>query len=150
MVPGLEQADFLRFGSLHRNTYVNAPSTLNELELKAQSGVYLAGQIAGVEGYVESAACGLWLGLSLAAQCKGSPIELPPQTSAIGALLGHLRSESKHFQPSNVNFGLMPALECRAPKRKRKELYAQRTQLAFSDWYERTKSILSRLQLSNS
>ncbi len=148
MVPGLEEADFLRFGSLHRNTYVNAPRVLQELELKAMPGVFLAGQISGVEGYVESAACGLWLGLALAAKLKKLPLEIPPQISAIGALLSHLRTEAKHFQPSNVNFGLMPGLEQRAPKRKRKELYAQRTQQAFSGWLERATPVLRQLSLA--
>ncbi len=150
MIPGLEEAEFLRFGSLHRNTYVNAPGVLTELELKTRPGVFLAGQISGVEGYVESAACGLWLGLALAARCRELPLETPPQTSAIGALLSHLRTETKHFQPSNVNFGLMPALKQRAPKRKRKELYAQRTRQSFADWYERNKSTLQQIQAASS
>jgi methylenetetrahydrofolate--tRNA-(uracil-5-)-methyltransferase len=130
MIPGLEQAEFLRLGSIHRNTYVNAPLVLNEdLSLKAAPQVYLAGQITGVEGYLESAACGLWVGLHLA---KG--VGHAPETSAIGALMAHLRRPVKKFQPSNANFGLMPDLKKRAPKKKRKELYAARTREDFAAW----------------
>lgn len=135
MIPGLERAEFLRLGSIHRNTYVNAPQVLNErLELKARPGVYLAGQITGVEGYVESAACGLWLGLSLAARlAKGLELPLPPLETALGALLGHLRTEAKNFQPSNVHFGLMPQIG-KVKKKLRKEKYAERGREAFSGW----------------
>lgn len=136
MIPGLENAEFLRLGSIHRNTYVNAPKVLDHLELKARPGVYLAGQITGVEGYLESAACGLWLGMMLAAKISGETVQEPPEESALGALLGHLRSEAKKFQPSNVNFGLMPDLKKRAPKKKRKELYSQRAQEAFAAWLD--------------
>ena len=132
MIPGLEQAEFLRLGSIHRNTYVLAPEVLTPtLELKQRPGTYLAGQISGVEGYLESAATGLWLGLFLAGQR-----ELPPLETAIGALLSHLRTPAKHFQPSNVHFGLMPALNKKAPKKKRKELYAQRAREVWKRWIE--------------
>lgn len=130
MIPGLEQAEFLRLGSIHRNTYVQAPAVLGPgLELLSRSGIYLAGQITGVEGYLESAATGLWLGLSLAGK-----VSAPPRETALGALLGHLRTEAKNFQPSNVHFGLMPALNQRAPKKKRKELYALRAQEIWHAW----------------
>lgn len=134
MIPGLENAEFLRMGSIHRNTYVLAPEVLTPaLELKNRPGTYLAGQISGVEGYLESAATGLWLGLFLAGKA-----ELPPQETALGALLGHLRTPAKRFQPSNVHFGLMPALNKKAPKKKRKELYAQRAREAWKEWRGRT------------
>ena len=135
MIPGLEQAEFLRLGSIHRNTYVNAPQVLSErLELFARPGVYLAGQITGVEGYVESAACGLWLGLALAARLgPGVVLPPPPPETALGALLGHLRAEAANFQPSNVHFGLMPGLG-RVRKRERKERYAERARTAFAAW----------------
>ena len=132
MIPGLEQADFLRLGSIHRNTYVRAPEILTpELELLVRPKIYLAGQISGVEGYLESAATGLWLGLFLAGK-----IELPPVETALGALLGHLRTLSKYFQPSNINFGLMPALNLRASKAKRKELYALRAREVWENWLQ--------------
>ena len=132
MIPGLERAEFLRLGSIHRNTYVKAPEVLAEdLRLLARPGTYLAGQISGVEGYLESAATGLWLGLALAGK-----IGLPPVETALGALLGHLRTPAKHFQPSNVHFGLMPALNRKAPKKKRKELYAQRAREAWARWLD--------------
>ena len=130
MIPGLEHAEFLRLGSIHRNTYVLAPEVLTPaLELRNRPGAYLAGQISGVEGYLESAATGLWLGLHLAGK-----LDLPPQETALGALLGHLRTPAKHFQPSNVHFGLMPALNRKAPKKKRKELYAQRAREVWKSW----------------
>ena len=130
MIPGLEHAEFLRLGSIHRNTYVTAPEVLTPtMELKNRPGTYLAGQISGVEGYLESAATGLWLGLFLAGKA-----DLPPQETAMGALLSHLRTPAKRFQPSNVHFGLMPALNRKAPKKKRKELYAQRAREVWAGW----------------
>jgi methylenetetrahydrofolate--tRNA-(uracil-5-)-methyltransferase len=136
MIPGLENADFLRLGSIHRNTYVNAPEVLDEtLQLRSRPGFYLAGQITGVEGYLESAACGLWLGLSLSRRIKGAEVTVPPVETALGALLGHLRTKpEKQFQPSNVNFGLMPGLQQKMKKKFRKEAYGQRAQEAFAAW----------------
>ena len=136
LIPGLEKAEFIRFGSMHRNTFVNAPMVLtNNLALKTAPDIFLAGQITGVEGYVESAACGLWLGLHLA---SGKTLPLPPVESALGALLGHLRTPAKHFQPSNVQYGLMPELGERARKADRKALYADRARAAFSSWRRET------------
>ncbi len=138
MVPGLEKAEFVRLGSMHRNTFVNAPKVLaQDLSLLANPRIYLAGQICGVEGYVESAACGLWLGKHLAAKAQGRSLAPPPEESALGALLGHLRRPVKRFQPSNVQFGLMPELNVRAGKANRKELYARRAREAFAAWLER-------------
>lgn len=136
MIPGLENAEFLRLGSIHRNTYVNAPEVLTEeLELKSRPGVFLAGQITGVEGYLESAACGLWLGMLLSARNEGRTLDHPPAETALGALMNHLRTEPhKRFQPSNVNFGLMPGLKKRIPKKLRKEAYAKRAREAFAAW----------------
>lgn len=131
-IPGLAHAEFLRMGSIHRNTYVLAPEVLTPtLELRGRPGTYLAGQISGVEGYLESAATGLWLGLFLAGKR-----DLPPVETALGALLSHLRTPAKHFQPSNVHFGLMPALNRKAPKKKRKELYAQRAREVWKRWMD--------------
>jgi len=136
MIPGLKHAEFLRLGSIHRNTYVDAPTVLTEeLELRARPGVYLAGQITGVEGYLESAACGLWVGRMLAAKLAGATLAPPPSVTALGALLSHLRTPpAKSFQPSNAHFGLMPDLNRRAGKKIRKELYGQRARDAFADW----------------
>lgn len=130
MLPGLEHAEFARLGSIHRNTYVDAPRVLTpDLELAARPGVYLAGQITGVEGYLESAACGLWLGLHL-----GRGLSAPPVETALGALLNHLRTPVKKFQPSNVNYGLTPDLTERAKKDSRKALYAARARAAWTNW----------------
>jgi len=130
MIPGLENALFARLGSIHRNTYVDAPKVLTrDLELAARPGVYLAGQITGVEGYVESAACGLWLGLHLA-----QGVSAPPEETALGALLAHLQRPVKKFQPSNVNYGLTPELAERAKKDGRKALYAERARAKWTRW----------------
>jgi len=134
LIPGLENAEFERMGSIHRNTYVDAPKALANLELKARPGVFLAGQITGVEGYVESAACGLWLGMHLGGRLNGRDVPPPPPECAHGALLAHLGTEAKNFQPSNVQFGLMPPLNAKANKKKRKGLYAERAAKAWAGW----------------
>lgn len=135
LIPGLEKAEFIRFGSMHRNTYVNAPQVLNaELALNARPNIHLAGQITGVEGYVESAACGLWLGMLLVAHYQGRSLSAPPPETALGALLEHLRVPIKKFQPSNVHFGLMPDLPERAKKADRKALFSQRARESFAAW----------------
>jgi len=140
LIPALHAARFTRFGSIHRNTFVNAPKVLNDrLELLARPGVFLAGQITGVEGYVESAACGLWLGLSLAARRGGRELPQPPRETALGALLGHLQTDAKHFQPSNVNFGLTPPLPERMRKADRKHAYPERARTAFAMWKTEAK-----------
>ena len=113
MLPGLGDSVFARFGSIHRNTYVNAPIQLDDrLQLKAQPGVHLAGQMAGVEGYVESAALGFLVGVDVARAQLGQPRVAPPPETAHGALLQHLQNaDAKHFQPMNVNYGLFPVLD---------------------------------------
>lgn len=112
MIPGLENAVFHRLGSLHRNTYVDAPELLDPyLRLRKAPWVMLAGQITGVEGYLESAAMGLWAGLNLGLRLKGRTPSPPPQDTAIGALVGHLQSRGgRRFEPMNMNFGLLPPL----------------------------------------
>jgi methylenetetrahydrofolate--tRNA-(uracil-5-)-methyltransferase len=143
LVPGLEKAEFIRYGSMHRNTYVNAPLVLAEdLSLKRRPDVFLAGQICGVEGYVESAASGLWLGLLLAARACGRKIAPPPPQCALGALLEHLRRPARYFQPSNAHFGLMPELEEKTTKKNRREIYADRAEAAFALWLAGLKDIL--------
>lgn len=138
LIPGLEQAEFLRLGSMHRNTYVDSPKVLGpDLELKGRAGVHLSGQITGVEGYLESAATGLWLGMKLAVQGREIALPEPPADTALGALLNHLGRIEKNFQPSNINFGLFPALNVRAKKARRKELHAERAQKSFAAWKKR-------------
>ncbi len=150
IVPGLNNAEFARFGSMHRNTYINAPECLGaDLSLNGSPKTFLAGQICGVEGYVESVASGLWLGLLLSARAKGIDLTPPPEESALGALLGHLRKATRKFQPSNIHFGLMPPLALPLRKKERKTLYATRAKEAFNAWLELNKaSLLYRLKQS--
>ena len=130
-LPALSEAVFARFGSVHRNTYVNAPKRLTAtLETRARPGLYLAGQLAGVEGYVESAALGLLAGIHAACAARGVAAPLPPDETAHGALLQYLQNaDPKHFQPMNVNFGLFPALagvRKKLRKREKNERLAER------------------------
>lgn len=120
-LPGLGSAVFARYGSVHRNTYLNAPACLApSLELRARPGLYVAGQLSGVEGYLESAAIGLLAGVFAAFAYAGSEPPHVPETTALGALLRHLReADPKHFAPMNVNYGLFPSLA--APPRDRRE-----------------------------
>jgi len=122
-LPGLEKAVFARFGSVHRNTYINAPKRLCEtLELRARAGLYVAGQMAGVEGYVESAALGLLCGINAARAALGDEPVSAPRETAHGALLHHLLdAEAKNFQPMNVNYGLFPPLPASARSKGRKK-----------------------------
>jgi methylenetetrahydrofolate--tRNA-(uracil-5-)-methyltransferase len=112
LIPGLENAEFMRFGSVHRNTFVNSPAVLDDaFQLKARPGVFLAGQVAGVEGYVESAACGLCIGVLAAQRALGQQLTPPPETTALGALLLHLRRPAKDYQPSNIVWSMFPDVE---------------------------------------
>lgn len=108
LIPGLENAEFIRFGSIHRNTYVCAPSVLRpDLSLRKHPTVYLAGQLTGVEGYLESAACGLLAAIFILQRLRGQPHNAPPANTALGALLRHvIGSEPEQYQPSNIHFGL--------------------------------------------
>jgi len=120
-IPGLEKAVFARLGGLHRNTFIDSPKVLDKgLRLKARPSLRFAGQITGVEGYVESAALGLLAGRLAAADRAGRTLATPPPTTALGALVGHitgghLEGEPRSFQPMNINYGLLPPIE--APKR---------------------------------
>ncbi|MDX1648752.1 MAG: FAD-dependent oxidoreductase, partial [Myxococcota bacterium] len=130
-LPGMAGAVFARFGSVHRNTYVNAPRQLTDtLELRARPGLFLAGQMAGVEGYVESAALGYMVGVNALCRARGETPPRPDPRTAHGALLAHLREASpKGFQPMNVNYGLFPPLEDaprRLPKREKNARLADR------------------------
>ncbi len=116
MIPGLENAEFARLGGIHRNTFINSPKVLNDqLQLKSQPRLRFAGQVTGVEGYVESAAMGLIAGRMAAANARGEVLPPPPATTALGALIGHitgghLAAAGGTFQPMNVNFGLFPEI----------------------------------------
>jgi methylenetetrahydrofolate--tRNA-(uracil-5-)-methyltransferase len=140
MIPALANARYERFGSVHRNTFVNAPQALAEdLSLRAAPGVHLAGQICGVEGYVESAASGLCLGIHLAGRLLGRDLPLPPRTTALGSLLSHLSRPNDDFQPSNVVFSMFPPLEDnrRMGKRDRHALLAERALADLNPWLAR-------------
>lgn len=136
-IPGLEQAEFARLGGLHRNTFINSPRLLDvSLRLKAMPRLRFAGQITGVEGYVESAAIGLLAGRFAAAERLGHDITPPPLETAFGALLSHITggAEADTFQPMNVNFGLFPALEKRVHKSQRKQAMSTRALDAINGW----------------
>jgi len=129
MIPGLENAEFVRYGAMHRNTFINAPVLLKPtLELASERGIFMAGQITGVEGYVESTAAGIIAGINALCYLKNKePLVFPPET-AMGALVNYITSaDPKNFQPMNVNFGLFPPLQGKIPKKKKRELYAERS-----------------------
>jgi len=136
MINGLQNAEFLRYGSIHRNTFINSPLFLNkDLTLKMSNNLYIAGQISGVEGYIESTAMGMIAGINAALRLQGKKILNVPETTAHGALIRHItESESRHFQPSNINFGLFSlpekALKIRDKKLK-KQILVER---ALKDW----------------
>lgn len=161
MIPGLEQAEFARLGGLHRNTFLNSPKLLDgSLRLRADARLRFAGQITGVEGYVESAAIGLIAGRFAVAEQTGAPLSAPPPTTALGALLahitgGHLSADgedgSRSFQPMNVNFGLFPPMSVpRQPRSKgprggksfaRKRAMSERALADLDRWLQGTSSI---------
>lgn len=136
-IPGLENAEFARLGGLHRNTFIKSPELLDGvLRLKSHPHVRFAGQVTGVEGYVESAACGLMAGIFAANEINNLEIKLPPPTTALGSLLNHITggAESATFQPMNINFGLMPELSTRVRKHQRKEAYCERALADLGEW----------------
>jgi len=136
MIPGLEKAEFVRLGSLHRNTFVNSPQLLREtLQLKDHPQIFLAGQITGVEGYVESAAIGLLAGISASLWVKGRRMITPSPKTAIGALLHYItHADPTTFQPMNANFGLFPHLERRAKGKQKRRLLATRGLKEIESW----------------
>ncbi|BCR06365.1 methylenetetrahydrofolate--tRNA-(uracil-5-)-methyltransferase TrmFO [Desulfuromonas versatilis] len=138
-IPGLESARFARLGSVHRNTFINAPTCLDRtLQLKSDPRIFFAGQISGVEGYVESAAMGFLAGIFAPRLQRGETAPLPPASTALGALLSHLADSSpENFQPMNVNYGLFPPLEGRKMKRADRRLaMAERALSELAPWWE--------------
>ena len=136
-IPGLENAEFLRYGSIHRNSYLNAPATLlPHLALRDDPHVLFAGQLTGVEGYTESTATGLLAGVNLSRLLAGEEPVLPPPTTMLGALYRYLReADPRHFQPMNANFGLVDELPERVrDKRVKKERLAERALAAMAEW----------------
>ena len=135
-IPGLEQAEFVRLGSIHRNTFVCAPEVLEPtLQMQKNNAVFLAGQLSGVEGYVESTAMGLLAGINSVAFIQGKEISIPPAETAHGALIQHLTAtEPKYFQPSNVNFGLFPPIGKKMKKRDRGAYRSKLALEAFELW----------------
>lgn len=140
-LPGLEKALFLRYGSVHRNTFVNAPLILSStLYLNGRDNIYLAGQITGVEGYVESAATGLLAALFLTARIRKIALPEMNRKFALGALLSHLRSNYENFQPSSIHYGLFDKKECRKKRERREFIYKQEI-TAFSEFLEHLKKV---------
>ena len=144
LIPGLEQARFLRYGQIHRNTYINSPTLLTPtLQMKNHPQVLIAGQICGVEGYVESIATGLLAGLNAAAMAADSEPTPPPRASAFGSLIHYVtQADAKNFQPANITFDLLPALATRV--RDRKERHRQQCESAlneFQGWWDRVSAL---------
>ncbi len=137
LIPGLEQAEFLRFGSLHRNTFINAPQLLrNTLQFKARGTLFFAGQLVGVEGYTDSAAMGGLAGINAARGLAGLSLVVPPPTTAHGCLLSYITTaDPRHFQPMNTNFGLFPPLAAPVRDKERKrQLISQRALEDHAAW----------------
>ena len=139
MIPALKKADFLRFGRMHRNTYLNSPGLLDsQYRLKKNKNISFAGQISGVEGYVESTASGMLVGLSICAETMGEEV-LFPQKTAIGALAAYISNESiVNFQPMNINFGIIESLDYRVKgKREKNTAISQRALKCIDEIRER-------------
>ncbi|MCL5005633.1 MAG: methylenetetrahydrofolate--tRNA-(uracil(54)-C(5))-methyltransferase (FADH(2)-oxidizing) TrmFO [Acidobacteria bacterium] len=141
MIPGLEKAEFLRFGQIHRNTYINAPKLLEaDLSLRAAPQVFIAGQLSGVEGYVECIATGLLAGLALAHRVRQKPFAPPPRTTALGSLVHYITHASPdHYQPANIAFDLLPPIEglprhIARDRRARRERQCERALADLADW----------------
>ena len=149
LIPGLEHAEFVRFGMIHRNTYINGPTVLRATwQTRSRDDLFFAGQISGVEGYVESAASGLVAGRNAAALALGREPSAPPRETAIGALGFYVANANpKHYEPSNITFGIMPPPVStsggRVPKKKadRKTLYAERALAALDDWIHSSSAV---------
>lgn len=143
LIPGLEQAEFVRFGMVHRNTYVNGPAVLTDTwQVRCRPTLFFAGQMSGVEGYVESAASGLLAGVNAAAMARGEAVSVPPRTTAIGALAYYVsHANPAHYDPSNITFGIMEPLAARdgrpeKNKLARKVLISERALAALDRWMQ--------------
>ncbi len=138
LIPGLEQVEFVRYGSLHRNTFIDAPRLLHgTLQLKSDPRIFFAGQITGVEGYMESTAMGLLAGINAVRSLKGQQITPPPPTTALGALVGHITNTyAREYQPMNINFGLLPPLRQRGGRREKRMRMAERALRDLEAWKE--------------
>jgi methylenetetrahydrofolate--tRNA-(uracil-5-)-methyltransferase len=155
LIPGLEHAEFVRFGMIHRNTYINGPTVLRETwQTRTHEDLFFAGQISGVEGYVESAASGLLAGRNAAALALGEPISVAPRTTAIGALAYYVsHAEARNYQPANIAFGIIPPLVPtaggRVPRKKadRKVALSERALADLDAWMNPNSPIH---QLTNS
>lgn len=149
MIPGLENARFLRYGQIHRNTYINSPALLREtLQMKAHPRVLFAGQICGVEGYVESIATGLIAGMHASAMVAGTEPVAPPRVSAFGSLAHYVtHADAKNFQPANITFDLLPALANRVRDREeRRRMHCELALRHFDQWMERTQMLAGELR----
>jgi methylenetetrahydrofolate--tRNA-(uracil-5-)-methyltransferase len=145
MIPGLEKAEFFRLGAIHRNTFIDTPSLLsNRLQLKSRPNIYFAGQITGVEGYVESASMGLLASLSAVAEIMGKDYMPPPRDTALGALINYLTTaSSKNFQPMNINFGLFWVQEMRIKnKQERNQKIAANAMAQIKKWRQEFKDTI--------
>ena len=138
MIPGLERAEFLRFGQIHRNTYLNAPRLLaDDLSLRGAAHVFIAGQLSGIEGYVECMATGLLAGMALAQRARGEAFVPPPRTTALGSLVHYLtHARPADFQPANISFDLLPSIDDlpRAVARDRRARRQRQCERALQDW----------------
>src|SRR5512147_582712 len=137
-IPGLAEAEFLRFGSIHRNSYLNSPASLGPaLTARDDDRLFFAGQLTGVEGYTESLGTGLLAGINLARRLAGKRSLVPPPTTMLGGLYRYLRdADPAHFQPMNANFGLLEPLEGKVKKDRKKELLVERAQAEFGRFLE--------------
>jgi methylenetetrahydrofolate--tRNA-(uracil-5-)-methyltransferase len=152
MIPGLESAEYLRYGSIHRNSYLNSPASLGPgLTAKDDDRLFFAGQITGVEGYTESLGTGIMAGINLARRLQGLPVAIPPPTTMLGGLYRYLReADPRHFQPMNANFGLLdplpgkslPRAQRGVKKDRKKELLVERAQADFAGWLEEAEVLL--------
>ena len=137
MIPGLENAHILRYGVMHRNTYIESPRVLNAAyQVKAYPNLFIAGQISGVEGYVESAASGLNAAIQMARYVKGLPVKPLPPVTMIGAMAHYISTPNQSFVPMNANLGLFPQLTFSHAKRDRKAFYAERALKALDEYLE--------------